>query len=126
MNIIKYKEQWDWCKLIHIQLITEDKIPKHIGRLTIEISKDYLKITGVYIENKYRNQGYASILMKLAIEEIKTIKHKTNYLYLLVRTDNEPAIKVYKKCKFKHYSYSEFKNKLDYYQWMRLKINKTK
>lgn len=124
MTILKYKEQWDWCKQIHIELITQDEIPKHIGKLTIEITKDYLKITGVYIQPKFRNKGYAYLLVKEAIKEIEKIKHKTDYIYLMVRTDNTNAISVYKKAKFKHYSFAEYNNKLDYYTWMRIKRKK--
>ena len=61
---------------------------------------DWINIADVDTNEKYLRQGYATILLNELIHDIH-IQHPTMGLYLLVRAENSPAIKLYEKCGFK-------------------------
>lgn len=61
---------------------------------------DWINIADVDTNEKYRHQGYMTILLNELINDMH-IQHPTMGLYLLVRTENIPAIKLYEKLGFK-------------------------
>ncbi len=63
--------------------------------------KKYLRINSVYVDNKFRNQGIATELLKTA--EDRATELKLTYVGLGVLYKNNPAFNLYKKFGFDEY-----------------------
>lgn len=61
---------------------------------------DWINIVDVDTKEKFRRRGYAQILIQKMISDLDK-KYHTMGQYLLVRTDNIPAIRLYQKFNFK-------------------------
>lgn len=61
-------------------------------------SEKYLEINSLGVNEKYRGNGIAQIFIKSSIEEAK--KRGCSYAHLLVHTNSESAIGLYKKMGF--------------------------
>ncbi len=69
-----------------------------IGYILIEDMNDTINIIDVFIEEKYRNKGYASKILEYLFNYYKD----RNVRYMLeVRIDNKIAIHLYEKHNFK-------------------------
>ncbi len=86
-----------------------------IGYIFVGKTKDSGFINSLWVSKKYRNQGYATKLMKSAISKYKAID-------LTVSISNKPAISLYKKLGFVIIGYGD--NKKMY--WMKLKSKLSK
>lgn len=76
-------------------LYDKDKI---IGYLRFDVLYDKVELTYIYINEKYRNKGCASLLMKTLITFCK--KRKIENITLEVNKLNSNAIALYKKFDF--------------------------
>jgi ribosomal-protein-alanine N-acetyltransferase len=66
-----------------------------LGYVLLNVAGDEAHIMHIAVHPNYRHQGYATQLLRFAIEEIKTL---SKYQIILeVRIDNLPAIKLYEK-----------------------------
>src|SRR3989339_1176197 len=63
--------------------------------------KKYLRINSVYVDNKFRNQGIATMLLKTAEDRAKILGF--SYIGLGVLHQNHPALSLYKKFGFGEY-----------------------
>lgn len=63
--------------------------------------KKYLRINSVYVDNNFRNQGIATLLLKTAQARAKELGYL--YIGLGVLSKNNPAINLYKKFCFSEY-----------------------
>lgn len=63
--------------------------------------KKYLRVNSVYVDNKFRNQGIATELLKTA--EDRTRELGFTYVGLGVLYNNSPALNLYKKFGFGEY-----------------------
>ena len=85
------------------QLISDNG--EWISRLRYYIYNDmpnfnWINIADVDTNEKYRHRGYMTILLNELINDMHA-QYPTMGLYLLVRTENIPAIKLYEKLGFK-------------------------
>lgn len=86
-----------------IRVIPEDNFKykfylEPIGYILIEDMNDTINIIDVFIEEKYRNKGYASKILEYLFNYYKD----RNVRYMLeVRIDNKIAIHLYEKHNFK-------------------------
>lgn len=72
-------------------IVMKDKAEKHVG------------IFGITIAKSFRNEGIGSLLMERIIEEAKQYLKELKILTLMCFSDNEIAIKLYKKMGFVEY-----------------------
>ncbi len=63
--------------------------------------KKYLRVNSVYVDNKFRNQGIATELLKTAEDRAKELGF--TYVGLGVLYKNSPALNLYKKFGFGEY-----------------------
>ncbi len=85
---------------------------KEIGYIEVKELYEILDIINLFIEENYRNKGYASELLEYVIRNHRNV----NKIMLEVKEDNIPAINLYKKFGFKKISERKryYKNKTAY------------
>lgn len=63
---------------------------------------NWVEIVNLFVEEEYRNHGYAEALLRLILRDIKTrIQGKSQNLFLLIERDNYYALKLYNKLGFR-------------------------
>ncbi len=83
----------DDLKIVKTETFVENDI--FVGETkvgTVEVCPERNEITRLMIFEPYQNKGYGTTVVKLLVDQ--------GYDKLWVRSDNEPAIHVYKKCGF--------------------------
>lgn len=70
-----------------------------IGSMNLDYESNFTNVWGVEIRAKYRNKGLGHIIMTMVLDEY--YKANNNQLLLHVRSDNEPAVRLYKRLGFK-------------------------
>lgn len=80
-----------------------------VGYILIrKINEDTCLLDGLYVLEKYQNQGIANSLLNEAINRCKKLKVK--YVDINVMEKNEIAKRIYKKLNFKEYEVTLRKN----------------
>lgn len=110
MEILRYKQNWDY----HISYMNVFQLDgEYIGSYGIEDASENVNITGFYINEKYRNNGYGNEILSDMVDNIQRYEE----VYLMVRYDNIIAINMYKKVGFKECEDCESSNN-NRYLWM--------
>lgn len=119
MKIIAHTEYWDAHYNIYFNLLDNDNI---IGSIRLSCRDDIREIQALYVDDRYRNKGYAKMLMEHLLDYCRFNNEKK--IWLLVRKDNNIAIGMYKKYGFKYSKEKAVDMNGFKYKWM-YKKNKT-
>jgi GNAT superfamily N-acetyltransferase len=111
MKRLTHKEKWDYHENIINNYYINDEF---IGKFTIEIKNDVIKLVGFYVNEKYRGLGYGSLILKDIIKDIE----EYNEVFLMIKKDNILPYNMYIKTGFEYYE-----NHDENYIWL-VKYNK--
>lgn len=89
--MIKYKTEWPNHTLYHYIIFDIDKV---VGSCNVEINGGYTKLQSLFIQEKYRNRGYATQIIKEIINDFD------DDIWLSVYLDNNKAISLYESLGF--------------------------
>lgn len=92
MATIRYTQNWDYHYQHHVHITNRCK---YIASGYISENADDITISGIYVDEQYRNRGYGNKVFSELMKWVQELGF--NEVWLMCKKDNTNALKMYKK-----------------------------